>query len=307
MKTRIDDFLAGRMSEAERAAFLKEMESDKSLEEELTLTYLEKEMASLMAEDKINAYVQSLHKDNRPGKVDANTRRPLWMFGLGVLVLAAIALWFIYPVNTGEQVKTPTNAQDSISSQGGQPVAQVSDSSTGKTNDTFTGQSPKDVTPSKDLASSKAKENLALALEYSENFHPELELLGQAKITRGNKPLANAIDSLIKNEQYSKAASLLEKVKPEDANYLPDRYRLGLCHFINKDYRKAIAVFEPLKANADNENHYQTEYLLLLSYLAENRIKEFLELGNTIANPANSSDYQLVTQGLLSDWRKINK
>ena len=68
IKTRIDDFLSGRLTAAEKTAFLKEVESNKSLEEALTLTYLEKEMSELMAEDKINAYVQSLHKDNRAGQ-----------------------------------------------------------------------------------------------------------------------------------------------------------------------------------------------------------------------------------------------
>lgn len=303
IKTRIDDFLSGRLTAAEKTAFLKEVESNKSLEEALTLTYLEKEMAELMAEDKINAYVQSLHKDNRAGQATRKSPR-LWLMGLGILLLTAIAVWLFFPTkpysNSGENTPSTSNDTSALN----KPSAQKTDSSGTKSlNDVAEAQQNK-LPPSGHSDTKNANEHLALALDYAKDFQLELELKGLSNTRRGSNTTKNTIDSLISEERYKEAAAMLEKTNPEAAT---DRYKLGICLFLDRDYRKAITVFEALKANTDSDNYYQTEYLLLLSYLADGRTNEFLALGAIVSNPSHQSDYQSQAKKLIADWRNLNR
>ncbi|MBK8562509.1 MAG: hypothetical protein IPN76_03980 [Saprospiraceae bacterium] len=297
---KIQDYLAGKLTPAEAAAFEQDIAADHELAETVEMQRFEGEAIDLMIADDLRQQIKGWETAPPKGLADSKPSNRQWLWpGLGLvalLVIGGLFFWKNEPAQTDPTPPIPTNTE----TQKEAPVVPPTTPSTpiaGQTDDKQPDKTlPKNGYDEKRLALAEASFGTPTALAddnvRSPSGQPVADPLKEWKaLLRQAKPdYQKAITGLLKAPQNEAAESLL-----------------AYAYFKDKQFDKAAAIYQRLAANEKltPAQKDEAEWHLLMSLLPDRANKQKVDdLLSKMAKPDNYHEYQQQANALKEKLAK---
>lgn len=302
---RIEAFLNGDLSEEEQLLFKKQIDQNSAFAERLALHRIQRLMKAQMLDDYIEEKLAEWHRqhyDTPPSNTPPKSAYKGWINKPFLLRIAGVTLFslivivlFMQPPKTTisappakatpglpkeEPVETPTNTSNPTNKK---PVAELHTKSATKFNNSLT-----------------KTQLLALVDQYAmKNPDPG----GKSLVNKRTSSSDSLFSKAFNTQDNKEAIALYEQLNNTTENPLIFHvtYNLGLLYFEEKNYQKAIECFSTVSENKDYENQNQAQWMLAMSYLANNQIDDGKNtLQEIIANPWHQFNEEQQASKLLS-------
>lgn len=288
---KIEAYLDNALSAEEKAEFEKALAEDQALAKELAVFELEREGRELLIEADLR---KKLSQWNADENIDPHTalppvgdsvkkKSPIWRMTLlsGLLALVSLLVWWYWPgavpkeeqnlpappsVTPRQQDQQPIILQPKEKS----PVAQV--------------EQPQKKTPQQPITPESNSEQL-LAMTYYERSDSSDVLRGKGSTQTTAPPLQLAKDDF-RNKDFSGAATILQKILPDDPYYWQAQDLLGHTFFRMERFAEAAKVFRKITDANNNERGEMARWYLALSLLADGQSDNAKALLKNISHDA---------------------
>ncbi len=301
----IDDFLAGRLGPEENVKFQKKLEDNPAFEEVVSFRFMEKEIEGLLLEEEINSIVRTWKKEENAtessdDELDRRNNRWWWFILIAILMISGVLLITYFSTPVSMKVPSPeVNVKERVV-----PNGEDNENSNPPIDNSRQSSPPETSTPPKPVAA-REYQNRDLALRYAEDFQMYDELFRNTKRSGNSLTLQEKrIDSLIAIKDFQNAVPQMEEMLlRNEEDFIQINYNLGIIYFLQGEYGKAVDHFERIADNLDNEDFNQTEYLLLLSYAANDQNTKAREIAELIVQKGSNSPYSIPAQKILDQLK----
>lgn len=304
--TQLDDYLKGKLSEAERLKIQKRIENEEEVAAQLAMLRLEKELGQFMVEEELDSKMEQWNKERATRRkeeinglsanktVQPKTNYTSWIIIGLLLILIALMAYFIWgPKNTAvpevsqpekiviPEAETPSNRDtDTPDSQNAQPAQDNTSQPEQKP-----AEQPRRNRPIADADTPKENETQLLALAEVKSFNAVESMSFRAPSEpEPDEPAIIRATRLIQENRLEEAKAILQDIPVADIDqHLNAQQLLGYIYFDQEDYDAAIQIFEELIA-ANYIDLETMQWYLALSYLIKGNEKQGLDIIRGLAD-----------------------
>ena len=276
---KIEDYLRGRLSPTERAAFEAEMASDTELSALVYRQKQENQALELLAERDLRTRMNGWERQSPPVLVSAGGRfRFGWVKWAAAALVVLAAGWWLLDRNTPTDVEAPIAVQPNVpdttltKTPGAKPVSPVPQKQRPNVKpprDEVAQAPERPVNPSKSQAPAPTKKTVDYAA-LADEFYRERDFFpgGQQTTSPGAAGYDDALQDF-KKGKYSDLLSKLRKGGKLNANDLNVKELLGHSLLKSRQYDAAINTFREI-VNARRQPYAdRAEWAMALVYLQQ--------------------------------------
>lgn len=277
----IDDYVQGRMSDADRAAFEAALTADPQLAVQVDALRAEATvLRSLRREGLLEKMTEWEGEMPAKPKVVPLWQRP-WMQAVAAAVTAILLVWALWPNFQTKPADTGIADRPGLQDSSSDITA-----SNSRSKDTFKEGSEKSVSPPQKQPPIESP-YAELAVRNFNTDYSSIHLMGESGTQKEQNPLQLAAEA-IEQKKYEKALAYLKKVpdgNPDD--YSAAQIMAGDVYFLQKKFALAEkAYLQPAQSKKDKFRDV-AQWHLLLAYLA--------------IYPQKTGDFERTINAILND------
>jgi hypothetical protein len=322
----LEDYLDGKLSEADRQKVETRIASEEEVAAQLEMLRLERELGSLLLEDKLQAKMDSwaaektAHRQatgngqGEPGEAEKQRDRRWWIPMLLVLFIG-LAYWYLSPEPPSDNKVPPGQTgldpapMDTVTNQpavvpegsGQQGLEEIAPDAPDRTASPDRNQ-PQGKTTSPPIAEQDTDEDYAQPLAMAlADTRPVTDIdFGTKSVnsTEGETAFEKGY-RLMGEGMLEEALPVLQSIPEEEKGlYLNARQYVAYILFEQKNYTEAKPILEEL-LDIGYAEESKMQWLLALSYLATNEQQRGLELIERLANQSGRGVYKSRAQHFL--------
>ena len=321
---KLEDYLDGKLSETEQEALQKQIATDEEAAEQLALLRLERELANLMTDDKIDAKMQQWSKEKAVRRQSERNGQEIskrengkghvyWrsvVLGLLFFTLAVVGGYWLLLYSPPIQAPETINEQESEQSTSeGKALRPIEDEPPSRQEPAQINPAEKETPPSQKAPPIAEKQNtkraaiqqLALAAAAATSPIGDMKFRGKNDQRNEEESILGKGYRLMGEGKLDEARQVLSEIpEAEKSLHQNAQQYIAYIHFEQKDYEATIPILENLIGigYADKE---KMKWLLALSYLAIGNETQGLELTKAIAESDRKSSFQKAAATLLQE------
>lgn len=313
---KLDAYLKGSLDAAEQAEVRQLIDSDKDVADQLELVRLERELAEVMIDEKLDEMMKAWNEEASPptavadGSPQPNASKfpGKWAaWGFVIVVFTGFLIWSWPSGEESEALNAVTETPSSVpqlnetetpgdtpkKTESLQPSSQETAPATG------TGEQEPEATPpiaNDQEAAPPAAEMQQLALAVANTTSP---IAGLKIVRRGAQanepPLAKGYRLMGEGKLDEAKSALLTVPESQERQYLNAQQYLAFIHFEKGEYEKSIPILESLTQQPYSQQA-EMEWYLALAYLATKNPKGLDALKQVAAQSASPKILQQAKQ-----------